>query len=212
MNSITIALVDDHPAILNGLQMILQGFPDVSVTGAWQNGDQLLGGLQVQAPQVLFLDIQLPGQDGLALCRRVSADYPAVRVIIFTNVEDKHTIRTAFQNGAAGYLLKTAGSREIREAIDTVTAGEQYVHNELKDQMFQQIIQRKPSRYAPSLTRREKEILGYIAQGLSNQEIADKLSLSVRTIENHRYNLMQKLDVKNTAALVRKAMELGLAS
>lgn len=212
MSSITIALVDDHPAILNGLQMILQGFPDVSVIGAWQNGNQLLDGLEVQAPAILFLDIQLPGQDGLALCRRVSADYPEVRVIIFTNVEDKHTIRTAFQHGAAGYLLKTAGSREIREAIDTVRAGDQYVHAELKDQMFQQIIQRKPSRYAPTLTRREKEILSFIAQGSSNQEIANKLSLSVRTIENHRYNLMQKLDVKNTAALVRRAMELGLAS
>ncbi len=212
MNSISIALVDDHPAILNGLQMILQGFPDISLCGAWQNGDQLLDGLQEQAPDVLFLDIQLPGMDGLALCRRVSADYPGTRVIIFTNVEDKHTIRTAFQNGAAGYLLKTAGSREIRDAIDTVRSGDQYVHAELKDQMFQQIIQRKPSRYAPTLTRREKEILGFIARGDSNQEIADKLSLSVRTIENHRYNLMQKLDVKNTAALVRKAIELGLAS
>lgn len=212
MNSLTIALVDDHPAILNGLQMILQGFPDVSVIGAYQNGDELLDGLSVRAPEVLFLDIQLPGQDGLALCRRVSADHPDTRVIIFTNVEDRHTIRTAFQNGAAGYLLKTAGSREIREAIDTVRSGEQYVHGELKDQMFQQIFQRKPSRYAPTLTKREKEILGLIAQGLSNQEIAEKLSLSVRTIENHRYNLMQKLDVKNTAALVRKAMELGLAS
>lgn len=212
MNSISIALVDDHPAILNGLQMILQGFPDVAVTGAWNNGDQLLDGLQAQSPDILFLDIQLPGQDGLALCRRVSADFPDTRVIIFTNVEDRHTIRTAFQNGAAGYLLKTAGSREIRDAIDTVQTGEQYVHGELKDQMFQQIIQRKPSRYAPSLTRREKEILGFIAQGDSNQEIAGKLSLSVRTIENHRYNLMQKLDVKNTAGLVRKAIEMGLTS
>lgn len=210
MKMIRVSLVDDHPAILNGLRMILAGFPNIQVLGAYTDGQQLMKGLETELPDIIIMDIQLPGEDGISLCKRAISTYPAVKVIVFTNCTDRHYIKSMFQHGASGYLLKTADSQIILAAIEAAMAGEQYIHAELKEQMFQQIItNKKGDRYAPSLTKREKEIILLIAQGLSNQEIAEKLFLSVRTVENHRFNLIQKLDVKNTAALVKKAVEMG---
>lgn len=206
-----VVLVDDHPAILNGLRMILTAFPGVEVIGAYTDGIQLLAGLALRQPDVLIMDIQLPGEDGISLCKKVTAAWPAVKVIVFTNCSDRHYVRSMLQNGAAGYLLKTADGNMLQAALEAVMAGNQYIHEELKDHVFQQLITNKRNDpYAPALTRREKEIIALIVQGLSNQEIAERLFLSVRTVENHRFNLIQKLDVRNTAALVRKALELGL--
>lgn len=211
MSTIRISLVDDHPAILNGLRMILAAFPEVQVLHAWTDGVQMMEGLARQQPDVLIMDIQLPGEDGISLCKKVAASWPAVKMIVFTNCNDRHYVKSMMQYGASGYLLKTADAGIIRAAIGAVMAGSQYIHDELKEQMFQQLITNKRSDpYAPSLTKREKEIIALIVQGLSNQEIAARLFLSVRTVENHRFNLIQKLDVKNTAALVKKAIELGL--
>lgn len=204
-------LVDDHPAILNGLQMILAAFPHIQVLGAYTNGAQLMASLAIEQPDVLMMDIQLPGEDGISLCKKVTTSWPYVKVIVFTNCNDRHYVKSMFQHGAAGYLLKTADGHIIQTAIDTVVKGGQYVHEELKEVMFQQILSNKRNDlYTPTLTRREREVVTLVAQGLSNQEIAERLFLSVRTIENHRFNLIQKLDVKNTAALVKKAIELGL--
>lgn len=211
MNTIRVNLVDDHPAILNGLRMILAAFPQINVTGAYTDGNQLMAGLEKEQPDIIIMDIQLPGIDGIALCKKVTTTYPHLKVIVFTNCNDRHYIKSMFHHGASGYLLKTADSTIIIAAVEAAMAGEQYIHAELKEQMFQQIIaNKKTDRYTPSLTKREKEIMVLIAQGLSNQEIADKLFLSVRTVENHRFNLIQKLDVKNTAALVKKAIEMEL--
>lgn len=207
-----VALVDDHPAILNGLRMILSAFEGLEVIDTYKDGPQLLAGLAHRQPDVLIMDIQMPGEDGISLCKKVTAAWPAVKVIVFTNCHDRHYVQRMLQQGAAGYLLKTADGHIIKTAIDTVMAGNQYIHEELKDQLFQQLItNKKTDPYAPSLTKREREIIALIVQGLSNQEIADRLFLSVRTVENHRFNLIQKLDVKNTAALVKRAIELGLA-
>lgn len=207
-----VALVDDHPAILNGLRMILAAYPGLDVTDTYTDGLQLMAGLEHRQPDVLIMDIQLPGEDGIILCKKVTATFPAVKVIVFTNCNDRHYVKSMMQNGAAGYLLKTADGNIIHAAIGAVMKGDQYLHEELKEQMVQQIISNKRNDpYAPSLTKREREIIALVVQGLSNQEIADRLFLSIRTVENHRFNLIQKLDVKNTAALVKKAIELGLA-
>lgn len=212
MKVITAKALDDHPAILNGLRMILSDFQDIHMQGTYTDGNQLLESLQSEQPDILFLDIQLIGTDGITICKRIVSSWPTIRVIVFTNCEEKHYVRNMMQNGAMAYLLKTADGNTIRSAIDTVMEGEQFIHSELKEQLFQQMLSnRRPGRYAPGLTKREKEILQLIAQGLRNQEIADKLSLSVRTIENHRFNLIQKLQVNNAAALIRKAIDMGLA-
>lgn len=212
MKVITAKALDDHPAILNGLRMILSDFQDIHMQGTYTDGNQLLESLQSEQPDILFLDIQLIGTDGITICKRIVSSWPTIRVIVFTNCEEKHYVRNMMQNGAMAYLLKTADGNTIRAAIDTVMEGEQFIHSELKEQLFQQMLSnRRPGRYAPGLTKREKEILQLIAQGLRNQEIADKLSLSVRTIENHRFNLIQKLQVNNAAALIRKAIDMGLA-
>lgn len=210
MKMIRISLVDDHPAILNGLRMILAGYPQIKVLGSYTDGQQLSKGLENELPDIIIMDIQLPGEDGIILCKRVISTYPTVKVIVFTNCNERHYVKSMFQQGASGYLLKTADAHIILAAIEAAMAGEQYIHSEIKEHMFQQFIANKKSdRFTPSLTKREKEIIRLIAQGLSNQEIAANLFLSIRTVENHRFNLIQKLDVKNTAALVRKAIEMG---
>lgn len=212
MKMIRISLVDDHPAILNGLRMILAGFAQVEVLGGYANAATLMAGLAEAVPDVVIMDIQLPGEDGISLCKKVTTTWPSVKVIVFTNCNDRHYVKSMFQHGASGYLLKTADGEVIRAAIDAVMRNEQYVHEELKEVMFQQIITNKRNDpYTIPLTRREREVIALVVQGLSNQEIAARLFLSVRTVENHRFNLIQKLDVKNTAALVKKAIEMGLA-
>ncbi len=193
--------------------MILAAFPQVKVLGAYTDGNQLMAGLAATLPDVVIMDIQLPGEDGISLCKKVIAAWPTLKVIVFTNCNERHYVKSMFQHGASGYLLKTADAAVIIAAIEAAMAGEQYIHEELKEYMLQQLIPgKKTDRFAPSLTKREKEVIALIVQGLSNQEIAAQLFLSVRTVENHRFNLIQKLDVKNTAALVKKAIEMGLVA
>ncbi|WP_315823354.1 response regulator transcription factor [Paraflavitalea speifideaquila] len=206
----SISLVDDHPAILNGLRMILAAFPQIKILGAYTDGNQLMAGLAADLPDIILMDIQLPGEDGISLCKKVLTTWPTLKVIVFTNCNERHYVKSMFQHGASGYLLKTADAAVIITAIEAAMAGEQYLHDELKEYMLQQLIPGKNRSPYPSLTKREKEVIALITQGLSNQEIAAKLFLSVRTVENHRFNLIQKLDVKNTAALVKKAIEMGL--
>lgn len=191
--------------------MILAAYSGLEVIDTYTDGIQLMAGLGARQPEVLIMDIQLPGEDGISLCKKVTANWPGIKVIVFTNCNDRHYVKSMMQNGAMGYLLKTADGSIIHAAIEAVVAGNQYIHEELKEQMVQQLITNKRNDpFAPSLTKREREIIALIVQGLSNQEIADRLFLSIRTVENHRFNLIQKLDVKNTAALVKKAIELGL--
>lgn len=203
---INVAIADDHSIVLNGLQKILALHPDIKVTDVYLNGDSLLEGLEVKQPDVLLLDIQMPGKNGIEVAGIISKKFPDVKMIALTNVDILIQVKKMLQKGCLGYLLKDASPEILVEAIKTVHTGEQFLYEPLSRQLVNNFF----SQNSKQLTRREKEILQLITEEHTNQEIADKLFLSLRTVENHRNNLLQKLDVKNTAGLVKIAIQEGL--
>jgi DNA-binding NarL/FixJ family response regulator len=204
---INLAITDDQAIILNGLQKILADVPNIRITGIYNNGDELLEALVKQQPDVLLLDIQMPGKSGIELAAIITKTYKNIKIIALTNVDVLTQIKKILQQGVLGYLLKDASPEVIVKAIETVNAGDQYIQEGLKQQLLNSLSMLNARQI---VTRREKEILQMIVDEFTNQEIADKLYLSLRTVENHRNNLLQKLKVKNTAGLVKIAIQEGL--
>jgi len=203
---ITLAFADDHLIVLNGLQNILSAIPDFTIINVYQNGEDLLEDLETKQPDVLLLDIQLPGKSGIELCGIITKKFPAVKIIALTNVDIPIQVKKMMQQGAMGYLLKDSNPEILEEAIRKVYNGELFIQESISKKLVSNYI----SSDKKQLTKREKEILKLITEEFTNQQIADKLYLSLRTVENHRNNLLQKLDVKNTAGLVKVAIQDGL--
>lgn len=208
---IKVSIADDHPLILSGLQNVLLHFPEVEVIATYENGDELIKGIAQQMPDVLILDIQMPGKNGTEIASIISKKYPNVKILALTILENNYYIKTMLRNGALGYLLKNSKQEILLEAIKTVYRGEQYIEPSLKERVWRDMMKTgNQIELQPKLSRREKEILQLIANEYTSQEIADKLFLSLRTIETHRLNLLLKLGMKNTAGLVKIAVQLGL--
>ena len=159
---------------------------------------------------MLLLDIELPDSSGIDLCKTVKGKYPQIKIIALTNHEETVYVRKMMKSGADGYLLKGTDQVTLIEAIITVNKGEQFIDDSIKKNILQETISGKKSNSLLKLTKRENEILSLIANEYSNQEIADKLFLSIRTVESHRLSLSQKLNVKNTVGLVKEAYLRGL--
>jgi DNA-binding NarL/FixJ family response regulator len=211
MNRIPVAFVDDHEVVLNGLKAMFANDPDIDVLFSVGSGTDLFAQLQERQPAVILLDIQLPGISGVEICKQLHRQYPQVKVIAFSSFDDTHYIKQVIRNGASGYLLKNADQQTILTAIKAVLNDEQYIDESLKKLMIQESLSgQRRSLFDIPLTKREKEILQLIADGMSNQDIADQLFISLRTVETHRFNLTQKLDVKNAAGLVKEAIKRGL--
>ena len=204
---INVSIVDDQVIILNGLQKILADAKHITVTAVFNNGDQLLESLETNRPDVLLLDIQMPGKSGIELAGIISKKYPVIKMIALTNVDVLMQMKQMLQKGCLGYLLKDVSPEILIKAIETVYEGEQFLHEEFKIQLLKSLT---GSDNKQLVTRREKEILKLIVEEHTNQDIAGKLFLSLRTVENHRNNLLQKLNVKNTAGLVKIALQEGL--
>ena len=204
---INVAIVDDQVIILNGLQKILADASHIHITNVFNHGDELLESLEKSQPDVLLLDIQMPGKSGIELAGIISKKYPAVKMIALTNVDVLTQMKQMLQKGCLGYLLKDVSPEVLVKAIETVHAGEQFLHEELKQQLLNSLSGQDNKQL---ITRREREILKLIVDENTNQDIAGKLFLSLRTVENHRNNLLQKLSVKNTAGLVKVAIQEGL--
>jgi DNA-binding NarL/FixJ family response regulator len=204
---INLAITDDQVIILNGLQKILADVPNIRINGIYNNGDELLEALVKQQPDVLLLDIQMPGKSGIELAAIITKTYKNIKIIALTNIDVLAQIKKILQQGVLGYLLKDASPEIIVKAIETVYDGDQYIQEDLKQQLLNSLSMLNAKQI---VTRREKEILQMIVDEFTNQEIADKLYLSLRTVENHRNNLLQKLKVKNTAGLVKVAIQEGL--
>lgn len=204
---IKVAIVDDQVIILNGLQKILADANHIHITGLFHDGDDLLLALEKEQPDVLLLDIQMPHKSGLELATIISKKYPQIKMIALTNVDVLTQMKQMLQKGCLGYLLKDVSPGILIKAIETVYGGEQFLNEELKKQLLNSLSGHGEKQL---ITRREKEILKLILEENTNQQIADKLFLSLRTVENHRNNLLQKLNAKNTAGLVRIALQEGL--
>ncbi|WP_298717590.1 response regulator transcription factor [Chitinophaga sp.] len=208
---IRIGIADDHLLIINGLETMLQSAPGHRLIFKALTGAALLEALEQEEPDVLLLDIQLPDANGVELCKQISDQFPDVRVIALTNHEETMYVRKMMRNGALGYLLKSTDPGSLLEAITRAYEGEEYLDKRLEKAMLSEMIMgKRQSGREVQLTKREIEILTLIASEHTNQQIADKLFISLRTVECHRLNITQKLNVKHTAGLVKEAYLRGL--
>jgi len=209
---IKVGITDDHPLVVKGLQNVLSAYPHLVVSHTYATGEELLAGLRREQPDVLLLDINLPDKTGNELIRVISKKYPGIRVLALTSIDSSFHVKDMMQHGCMGYLLKNADAEMLVQAIERVYAGEEFLEPELKDRLLRSMlkIKKQAEHIRPTLTRREKEILQLIAGEYTSQEIAQKLSLSQRTVDNHRFSLLQKLHAKNSIGLVKSALQLGL--
>ncbi|GIL24078.1 MAG: response regulator transcription factor [Bacteroidota bacterium] len=208
---VKIAITDDHLLVIKGLQDLLQHIPDLMVVGSFNNIETTRNNIGFVQPDVLFLDLNLPDGDGTQFCKELKKEYPQLKIIALTSFHQTILVKSVIRNGANGFLLKNTSLEELKNAIQTVLAGEQYIQREVKEQLLQTTLGQTPvNTFQPTLTRREKEILELIVKEHTTQQIADQLSVSVKTVEAHRSHLMDKLGVRNLAGLVKVALERGL--
>lgn len=211
MNRIRIAVADDHLLVINGLQAMVEKMDDLSFLFSATSGSELLDQLRSEQPDVLLLDIQMPDANGIELCKQLRLMYSDMKIIALTNFEQSSYVKQMVRNGALGYLLKNIDGKTLHAAIHTVVQNKPFIQEQIRNTMLNEVLSgTKSSAQGVSLTKREVEILGLVARELTNQEIADKLFISVRTVETHRINLTQKLGVHNTAGLVKEAYRRGL--
>jgi DNA-binding NarL/FixJ family response regulator len=198
---IRIFIVDDHPMVVEGIRAMLTQLPEVEVTGHAMNAASCLGYFVHNSADLVLLDISLPDQSGIDVCKTLTRSYSELKIIALTNFDQLTYLQSMKDAGARGYLLKNSSREIIQHAITSVMAGDEYWlgHNNVKKSIQEH--------NKPLLTRREIEVLKLIAEGLTNQEIADKLFVSTSTVDSHRKNLISKFQAKNTAALVRTAFE-----
>jgi DNA-binding NarL/FixJ family response regulator len=208
---IKVAILDDQFIVLNGVQQMLQDNKDMHLSGVYQNKNELMSDIFVNKPDVLLLDIRMPNDEGDTIALYLTKHFPDIKILALTNFDTLHYVKKMLRSGVLGYLLKNTDRDTLVNAIKTVYEGNQYLEPEIKSKLLNEFSTLKHSAESlPSLTKRETEILSLIVKQYSSQEIADHLYLSLRTVENHRYNLFQKLDVKNVAGLVTKSFQLGL--
>jgi DNA-binding NarL/FixJ family response regulator len=198
-----IFITDDHYMVVEGIRSLLQNEQDIEWMGHAMNAASCLAYLQQHQPDVLFLDINLPDKSGIDLCREVKSKYPSIHIIGLSSFNQQSYIEKMTQEGASAYVLKNATREEIIEAIEAVMAGKTYMSQEAAA-----IIAQGEDSKIPVITRREKEVLGLIAEGLTNNAIAEKLFISTTTVDTHRKNLLAKFEVRNTATLIRMAAQL----
>lgn len=203
-----IVILDDHPLLIKGLQAMLGHYSDIDIVGTYLNGEALLEGLKIQSADVLLLDIQMQDQMGDEVASILQKLYPEIRILVLTNLEHQYYVRTMLQHGVCGYVLKCSDESILLEGIRAVAKGEVYFDPTVRELVSAE--QKNHKDQFPSLTRREKEILHLLTLDYSSKDIAEQLFLSPRTIENHRMHLLQKMNVKNSASLIKKAIELGL--
>jgi DNA-binding NarL/FixJ family response regulator len=203
--AISIFIVDDHYMVIEGIHSLLQQEKEITWMGNAMTAESCLGFLQQQQPDVILMDINLPDRSGIDLCKDVKSAYPSIHIIGLSSFNQQSFIQKMLDNGASGYVLKNATREELMEAIESVMNGERFLSNEAA-----QTIQKNEDSKIPVITRREKEVLTLIAEGLTNAEIGEKLFISTTTVDTHRKNLLSKFEVKNTASLIRMAVQFHL--
>jgi DNA-binding NarL/FixJ family response regulator len=201
---IEVMITDDHRVLVDGLRKLVDDSRFAHVCSTAFTGRECLKMLGQSHPDVLFLDINLPDYSGLDLCKQIKNSYPSVKIIALTSYSEYVVVREMMENGASGYVLKNAMPEEILLSIETVYRNETFLCEQIDLQM------RKRSADPVWLTPREKELLAFVADGFTNSEIAEKMFLSVETINSYRKNLLFKLNARNTAVMVRIALEQRL--
>jgi DNA-binding NarL/FixJ family response regulator len=204
---VRVFIVDDHPVVVAGLNSLLDQLKNIEVAGAVSNAFEAIPFLKKNKTEVVLLDINLPDVSGIDLCKKIHKEFPEIKIIGISTFSERSYISRMIENGASGYLIKSASAEEIAEAIDTVLHDKMYVSVSLEHVVKPLSI--LPSDSLPALTKREKEILQLISEGLTNNQIAEKLFISPLTVDSHRKNLLTKLNANNTASLIKIGIQNG---
>ncbi len=199
-----VAIADDHQIFRQGLSMLLNSMPDIKVVAQAANGKELIDYLQKLSIDLVFLDINMPEMNGLDTAQWIKNHFPSIKIVVLTMHTDNQYIKSVLNAGVSGYLLKTADNTQIEKAVNTIIHGNTFFSDEIKKIMNeeQQSTNDLKEIALQSLTKRELEVLQLICQGITTQEIAEKLFLSHKTVEGHRSNLMLKTGTKNAVDLV----------
>jgi DNA-binding NarL/FixJ family response regulator len=210
---IRLLLVDDHAILRDGLRALLSYYPDVEVVGEAEDGQQAIEAVERLSPDVVLMDIAMPGMNGLEATRRIRQSHPQTRILILTQYDDQQYVMPLVRAGVAGYVLKRALGSDLINAVRTVAKGESFLYPTVASTVLEELRQPRPEEpeVASGLTTRETEILRRVAAGETSRQIALALNLSAKTVEWHRSNLMSKLGVRSVAELVRYAIEHGMA-
>lgn len=204
----SLLIVDDHPLVIAGLEQLLSSLDFVSVKATAMSGIEAMAQLKLTPIDIVLLDINLPDINGIDLCKKIKGAFPEIKIVGLSTFSERSYILRMLDNGASGYLIKSASVEEIEDALKTVLDGRLYLSLNMEHML-------KPASSLqagalPALTRREKEVLQLIADGKTNNQIAQELFISPLTVDSHRKNLLTKLDVHNTAGLIRLAVEQHL--
>jgi DNA-binding NarL/FixJ family response regulator len=209
VNVIRLVLADDHATIREALKLLLSVQPDLQVVGEAEDGQQAVDAAVALRPDVLLMDVSMPGMNGLQATAAVKQRAPSVKVLPLTRHAEESYLGELLRAGAAGYALKQSSSAELVNAIRTVASGRPYLDPELNGGLLGLFVQGRTVRKPPDLTPRETEVLQMTAWGYSNKEIANRLGLSVKTVEVHKTNGMRKLGMTSRLQLVRFALLRG---
>lgn len=213
MSQIALVLADDHPVVRRGLRSLLEAETDICVAGETGDGLEAVDLVGRLHPDILVLDLMMPGLNGLEVTRRVRQRFPQTRVVVLSMYASEAYVLEALRNGASGYVVKDAGAADLMQAVREAAAGRRYLSPPLSDRAVEAYAEKSKGSTLDvyeTLTDREREILQLVAEGYANTEIAARLSISPRTAETHRANVLRKLGLRNQTDLVRYALERGI--
>lgn len=214
MKNISIIIADDHQIVRDGITAMLDEYEEIRIVGEAANGPEVLELCKKEGIDLIIMDLNMGEMGGIEATKRVKKEHPGIKVLALTMMKDDQKIRDMIQAGASGYVFKNSGVKDLLEAIETVMEGELYFSDEavstLVGNLNKSDAERKRESEDSELTEREREVLKLICQEYTNKEIGDKLYISVRTVDSHRRNLLQKTGARNTAGLVRYAVEHNL--
>ncbi|MBI9055240.1 MAG: response regulator transcription factor [Bacteroidales bacterium] len=207
MKKIRIVLVDDHQMFRDGVKSVLSDEENMEVVGEVGNGNDLFELLKSNTPDLIITDISMPEISGIEVTKYVSENYPDIKILILSMHTNEEFITKALSSGANGYLPKDTSMNELLDAINTIYKGDNYFNKNISDTILKSIIDKSKNNQNNSknekLTKREKEVVQLVVDGLTNKEIADKLFISIRTVDSHKNNVMQKLNLKSSVELVK---------
>jgi two-component system response regulator NreC len=213
MNKIRILLADDHPLVRSGLIKLLESYKEFVIVGEAGDGEEAIAMTKKLEPDVVVIDLSMPVLSGVEATKIIRKDYPSAKVLVLTMHDNEEYVYQILKSGAGGYILKNSGREDLAKAIHAVARGERFFSPRVSEIMMEAYLRKASAREESSisdedmpLTKREKEILFCIADGLNNAQIAEKLFISARTVDTHRTNIMQKLDIHDVANLVRYAL------
>ena len=205
---VRVFIVDDHPVVIEGIHSLLKNEKGIEWAGHAMNAQSCLGFFVNNIADIVLMDISMPGMDGIELCAMMKEKYPGIFILGLSTFNQGLYIKKMMENGSSGYILKNSSKEELLKAIHTLYNGGIFFSGEAGEALME--YQKSSITHLPELSPREKEILGLIAEGYTNPQIAEKIFLSSFTVDSHRKNLLAKLNVKNTASLIKLAVERKL--